>query len=732
MCALFLTDLFTNRIELLCKNDKSLSSAYKKVRGKINGYAKCINVPISELQILHISDDSGNLQKKLVQYIKSVSSKKKKYQGEILSILRRLVAKIFSEVVTKTASNKKAATKSLSVADLQAPSWMNPILDLLVRQQEKNKYLRNDSAAYQQRPLTENSIIFFEALLKVVKQFNPLTLESLLTDYRPQIYLELKKLCSPVKLRALQTYTLKIRNKLGIFEPSKSVIHLPANCWSPQFQSQWEKYEELAEQGIPDGSSLARHALYYNVSVKAARKITIAKNKSSLSIGLYHCLPLPDDWKIEDLLSLKTRKITIAGQERQEFYNEFVEKYRIREQNRATNSKRIGFDSRSFFSFKTALNAVAAFNGHFHLIEPFNNAYQLKLDKDSTKLRKDHKKRQYSLSQVDSQIAELEVEFNKIVKNKSFMRRPGITIPDADRAMRFCTFYMILLVFRFLGVRQRNVRNFRLMQNPENAEYPDGNIGFRKDGTVVIHYEPDEIKTKRRLHLEFNLHEHNNTHGLLIRGLTTYFKKIYPYINKNTPLTFENQFFAQRSLQGKFIRLPEKASNFSRLFMYWSETFLKFEHHKGEKYSPLNPHFFRGLCTDWLVKVLHFTLDQAAEYIGIDPMTLKSEYLDRNRTYDATTFVTDKNRKIRLNTKLKEEFKNQHRLEEENKFEIARRDKQFNELTKQLDKLQSRLDEDELDKANLRAQLIVKDNLIQELLIEQKRLNQLLNSDETP
>lgn len=390
-----------------------------------------------------------------------------------------------------------------------------------------------------------------------------------------------------------------------------------------------------------------------------------------------------------------------------------VERYRLVVHERSTKHKRVGYDSAPFISFKDAVKAVAAFNGHFKLVQQFNEAYPNKPDKVSKQRCKNEKKRRYPLAEVDAQIERLEPRFNHAVKFRKFDRANTRTALEADTAARLCIFYVMILTLRIMGLRQQNIRNLKLMRNLNKL---DGNIGIRHDGTVIFHFEPEETKNGKRLHSEWNLRDHGETHGKLIHAVLDYHKYVLPYIRANALEDLEDQFFVHMPKQcGKFRRFdPHNNSILYSRFIWWGYMFLDFEDARAADRLMLNPHHFRGLCTDWLINVLGFTFEQAADYIADDPLTIKLEYLDRNRTHDPTQHVSDTNRVIRA--------RDSERRARGANGKATPPDAELMTLSQRVELLQSQVESATEIKAALQAQLASKDERISRLEEELGRL----------
>ena len=643
-----------SQIEEACENNDRLLPVYKKIKGKIYKYAESLNIPIKSLLVTHVVNNNGKIDKGFIAFLENRWTKKKnllkekKYHGEIYSNLRRLI----SSIVPKDNTTENVSKENLShtlILERQSPKWLDPLLKVLPRHIIGRGKNTPKGEKYRLSPLTDNSILLLNTILKVINLNGLKSLESLFIDSHEKILTELKNYCFGNKFSNIRSSLYKRRKQLGFSFDIPKLKSLPVENWSPKFNSQWETFEKSAgNKNSLNNSRIAKAAIKHKISLNSVKEITFDSYKKALCIGLFYCQPLPENWGIEDLLKVETRVFETGEVKYEETYNQFVEKFQLREQNCVRRVKRSGYNSSTFTLFKTALKSVGVHNGFFSLVERFGKAHTGKLDLEMRNSEKEKKKKVYSIKEIDELIESLEYRFLQVVKDQSFKRQPGISSTITDENMRLCLFYPMFLVLRLLGIRQKNVRNFRLMLDPENPLNPDGNIGFRKDGTLVIHFQDYETKNGKTVHHEYNLNQHELTHGRLIHAMKIYLKKVYPYIILNASLPLDRQVFVvvSRKMKG-FIPLPDNARSFNSIFKSWANEFVTCKNLTKENYIPINPHFLRGLCTDWLVTVLKFTIDQAAEYIADDPLVLRKHYLDRNRIFNATDFVTEKNKLLR-------------------------------------------------------------------------------------
>jgi hypothetical protein len=735
----FFSSLFVNQINSLCQKDPSFASVYKeKVRGKIIAYGRSINVSINDLKVIQVADDRGSLHKDLVSFIKNFSPRSestperiKKYRGEIYSDVERVVSGIFNQAINEQSlSLVDNENLSGSFLERQCPEWMAPLLAKLGRTTKLTGRCSPQGAARLKYPLTSMAVELLDVLLRISRTNSCSSLESLLVDSRFDIHAELKTHYSGNQYHNLLNTFNRLRGKLGFSLPARVLESIPFEKWPVKLQEQWKVYETGTKNGVPKDSTLAETAVNFSTPLNQSSQRTIDNHKTAISIGLFHCQPFPDDFGVQNFLALEERKVIIGGVPYPEFYNQFVDRYRSREMSRQSVVKRVGFSSMSFNNFKTGLSVVAAFNGFFPLIKPFARAYQQNNDVGARRDKKDVKKQLYSIDEIDENIARLELEFIETVKNQSFERCDGVSTTESDKKMRLCLFYPIFITLRYLGLRKRNVKNFRLMLNPENRKHPEGNVGFRKDNTLVIHFTEKETKNKKALHLEFNMRDHAETHGVLIRGLKMYYKKVYPYILQNATTTLDRQFFAQKKIKvdgsGRFAVLPNITKAFDGMFIWSANEFLTFKKVNNRNQPVLNPHHLRGTCVDWLVDVVKCELEEAAEYVADLVDTLRNEYQDRHRIHNATSTITRRNRDLRAAKQEAEATENARRVAEQEKIETARRIEREDYMQKQMDRMEQTMNRVEASNFALEAKLAASEARADSLAAENARLTELL------
>lgn len=656
------SDLFEPEIDKICLSDHRLNISYGKVKCRFREFAESIDVPFGALRMFHISETSGGMNKQFNEFLTNLRGKKKsnrpehKRKAEIYSISERVIV---------AASGKKSDGIKISATELNAPSWLEPILEILPRDMPKSERTKfKGTRKHREYPLTLHGELLLEAILKISAVYDLSCPRTLLIDYVDKLRADIRNTPRGQRPKCILETLRYVIKKLNFGKARLSSRSLKFENWPPRLKQQFEVYAEIAVTKIGKTSTLSKLADFHKMKICSVNENTVKHHKHILEIGLSHCQPLPEDCGIEDLLLLDKRKIEIGGVEYCEAFNKFVDGYRKVEQDKSSKSKRTGFDSASFKFFREAVNNIGKCNGFFHLVKDFAPTCVPYLDIETIEKKKADKKKAIALKDLDQQITLLEKDVDYIIKRGLFKEDTSIGKAKTGTALKKCLYFPILIVARFLGLRQKNIRCATLMKNPENKENPSGNIGIKKDGTLVFHFKANETKNNKTIHIEFNEKQHGKTHGMLIRGLTKYFKKVRPYIiSLGATNLGEKCFFYLPEGQLDFQQFNESnGSQFYDIFTSWSGIFLENFLNVPERFGEtLNPHFFRGVCCDWLHDELGLTFDEIGEYIGDLAETVRKEYIDRNRIHNATDSITAAN--IKLDSLIKQAEQNDNRTE---------------------------------------------------------------------
>lgn len=655
---------FAKLVDHITKDDPRLNTIFGQVKGKLVKYAGWRNKNYEDLQLVEIASidkkSKEKLNENLVKFINSLKKSNREgdfsygYKSSIFSIIKRLTGRI----IVEANSEYSAETNNESSNLIHIPPWMDSILDYIPRRRGNKSYPLGDPRR-RQLPLSEDSQKLLLTLDHLSRKHAINSFESLFVTHKKEFIQETNDKFYGKDRRSFINGYQSLGKRFGFIPTKKAPGHLSLEFWSPTAKKQWETFKSLALQGVPANSFLSQQEQLYKVKLNRLKKKSIQNYLYSLEIGLSHCVLPAGDWSFKDLLD--TKKITIElpdGRPHPHSYNEIVDGFRKREQERESSVKRKGFDSAVFGHFRSALIAVANYNGLAYQVQKFRDAYKTTFDKELRELKKSKKDKLYTITEIDGQLDALEERFNEIIiVNKTFDPKSGMEPKEFDEAMRFCQFYAMFLVMRFVGLRQINVRNLRVMKNPENRERPGGNIGFREsNGNLVLHFEKHEMKNNKILHFEFNPESMDETHGPLIRGLRLYDQYVYKHVLSNKDDSLDDHYFVQKSEEAdKYTRLVDHEGNFGSMFTSMVQDYLVFESLNAKNYLAFNPHFLRRVCINWLVNDLRMPLEGASYYVADTIETLIKEYLDKDRIHDASHFVEAINRKLKDDKKVKKD-----------------------------------------------------------------------------
>ena len=104
------------------------------------------------------------------------------------------------------------------------------------------------------------------------------------------------------------------------------------------------------------------------------------------------------------------------------------------------------------------------------------------------------------------------------------------------------------------------------------------------------------------------------------------------------------------------------ANHFYRLFKNDSLRFLNFGDRSMEFGNGIHPHFFRGMCCDWLYYDIGLSEDNIARYIGDSVLTLRLTYMVSNLGYDSKGALDEAREKLRNSSEIIDSIKNANSL----------------------------------------------------------------------
>jgi hypothetical protein len=279
-------------------------------------------------------------------------------------------------------------------------------------------------------------------------------------------------------------------------------------------------------------------------------------------------------------------------------------------------------------------------------------------------------------------------EFRRVIRERSYTTLGSGTNKQARKNMRFCLFFVLLVTLRYMGHRQQQIRRCEIGRN----------VVFGSDGSIHFNWKAKEIKNKNELDQLLDRDSHL-THRLLIDVLRAYYFKIYrPHVSKNRAITpegrdlVENQLFVYMTPEGKFKRFdPEDSKPFSGRFSRWSCLFMEFNGRANTLGKGLNPHYFRGIATDWMVDDLGVTVAKVAAFIGDTEQTLKRHYLREDPKLIAAPALEEANNNLKS-----KEHKHSVALIENKKIseleeELGQRDQLLLQASQRIEELQGEI-----------------------------------------
>jgi hypothetical protein len=606
-------------LESWCTAKSSEGKVYLKVKGVLRDYAEHIGTTPQRLRIMDVYDGSGQLHPKILNYINRLSAKRNKsidrlerYRREIRSRLRYLY-KILCQAVT--SDNKKVLLN-------EVPEQMWPILPYLRR------VGGNGIGSKEQRlqlPLSDLGLVELTVFLKVWRKFKLSTLKELLVDYAPALYSELRKTAPAKMLGRLISDIPVLRKKASLKSEKRKRQSLPEKLWPQTLSQEWKVFEHVAKNGIGANRELARAKRRYKVSVGKLSIETVNGYREAMCYALGVIRP-SGDLSILDLITLIERKVECEDDEDLKWYNPLVDLFRAFEQAKQGPVKPQENDSDKFYIFRAAVNSIAACNGHARLVKRFNRAYSMMLAKEEREQRKDKKKRGLTLAWVDNQIAQLNLQFLQIIKKGSFK---GKNNPLAHHNLCLIMFFVWFVTLRYMGYRQQSLVKCVVGEN----------FILRDDGSILLQFD-----TKNGKRIKMDLNSGSPNHALLWSVLTLYYKKVYPYLVKESGNTLNGRLFVMKS------RPFKHHTHFYLTFVRYRNKFMAtaLDELPPEMRYQLHPHFLRGLCADWMIIVLGMSFEEAADVLGDEPETLKLAYVDKKRVRDAGAIFEAVNRRRQL------------------------------------------------------------------------------------
>lgn len=690
-------DLFNRPLDMLldaiCSGRPTLEAVRRKVNALLTAYEDHCGraLRVSDVYVDPPYPGGEVLARKLLDYVAGLPlpadrspARHRRRKWEDKSALRRLLREYLTDLGRRGDSEEQV---SLAGMDEMPEGW-EVLRKILCRRRPGR---RPGKCAADSIPVGETSYSFAsQHLVLALREVSTETGEKDLTVLLGKLYTDvtraMKRNAPAANHSGLSSQFSTIRGRYfeAVGQPvPRRKVSLPLGSFPEPLKSQVEKFRSVARLGFGSSDKLRRVAKVYGFKGEPYRESSINSAVKSLEIGLGHIVAEKGEWAgrlgVEDLIA--TRPVEVRGKGGKvtdlRYVNDYVEVYRVKQWAAATPSKMAEFDSRNFEHFRSALILVAGVNGFGEHIEDFRKGYKLQLDRATRRDKKARKKKAFRRSDVDGEISRLKKEAFKIVNEGSFKTHRAGRDLETHRRMTKVLLLVNMSVLRYLGYRQQCLRVCRLGEH----------VFFNEDGSICFDFPEDVTKNGKHIRLTLSPGEHGSTHGQLLEILWKYYDCVYPYIQSRSPGVRDHLFVAVSPRTGNFRRYKGE-NDFEVYFTSWGKTHLRYEIFPGAQAQNFNlhPHFFRGLCVDWLLEDLGWGRDAVATFIGDEPETLR-EYINQNKIHDATKLLTQSN----LLLKAEKEARERPRAEAELKTVKIEYEKALRAKEEQVQELLSQL-----------------------------------------
>lgn len=475
---------------------------------------------------------------------------------------------------------------------------------------------------------------------------------------------------------------------------------VPFKEFPEPLKSQVERYRRAALKGFGSSDGLRRVARDYNLKEEPYSACTVDSAIADIGIGLGHIAAAKGEkikrLGVKDLISTRPVKIRNEAGKVVEVrpVNDNTELYYRRQREAVTPSKRANFDTATFQQYRAALIAVAAVNGCEEYINDFRKGYKTRLDMVTRRGKKSTKKRVFRRPAVDGEISRLKGEAFAIIDEGSFKRKHVGQDDEAHGRMTKILLVVCMAVLRRLGYRQQCLRACKVGEH----------VFFNADGSIRFDFPEGVTKNRKHIRITLSPRDHGATHGELLDILWKYYREVYPYILSRDDGVDGHLFVSVSRETGNFSKFMHE-EGFNNCFDDWGKTHLRYDNFPGAQENNLNlhPHFFRGLCVDWLIEDLGWSRDAVATFIGDEPGTLR-DYINEHMVYDPTRLLTQYNMML----KAEEAERQRPRAEAELKAlraeyqkALRAKDEQIQELLSQSRVIAGLLDREKSEKEDL-------------------------------
>jgi hypothetical protein len=640
---------FDEAVDEACKIELALKKVRKKMNALLEDYAVGRGTSMGKLRLVDLYTGQGKLRPEFERHILEIYPLSNKSRPSYVSCAKRMI-----KAIAKAKGVKSTEVVSLPIGT-EIPDEVKRMLAVLPRDGTREEL--RDPERRTELPLTRNAVFLLLAVLSVWAEYELTELEMVLRDRVRELRRAIRQITGREYADSTNQLINHVRTSLGIPAP-EPVSHLvPLEEMLEPLRTEIMNYCALASTLGDEKPSkerekerrLIRKAAKHGRTLRQHRRGTVRQTAVYLGRMYGHILPAIradglQSFGLKDLMAITSEAgVDEDGEEEVKLYNKYLEIYRNIEMEKSNEYKRAGYDSTNFKNCYVNIRKVAAYNGYFAPVKKFSEAYRsITLDTERTELRKEVKKRIFSLTFVDAQLKVLRVKYERILKSKSFMRGPDRQEGEANLDLTLCFFYVAFVMMRYLSYRQQCIRKCAVGTN----------ITFNPDGSVTLFWTRHQVKNKKPIRVTLTPERYDGAWEPVIHALTSYHDTVYPYVlklaNKQGTLdSLERQFNLRLSWDNSVVRWdPDTATGFYEWFHRWARNFLAFPEEAIEADIRFNPHFLRGLCMDWMISI-GMSLKDISSITGDTEIVISLKYLDQSAANDATRVLAQTDRRLK-------------------------------------------------------------------------------------
>jgi hypothetical protein len=673
MNPLFLNEYFMPLIQDAVIDDPALATAFNKVKGKFESFSSYRQTKVDELKLRDLCTSDLKLHPHVRRYIEQIPQRSsqtrdryEKYKVEIGSnMLRAVEAAARARQLDGEMAENEVQEKSIPIIHEY------PLLAEIYKLLPGKKTPSGKGFIHVNEP-SELGLLFYTGCAGALKNCSPASVKEFLSTYVSEIRRSCKSVCPPDKLSSVVQIFITIRRNLGIQTSRKCKLLLEQ--WPSPLREEMRNLYAAVRGNIPE--HVYEKARQHDITLKSELSHFTVLDAEELIERLIRHYPLGQRLSVRDIL--KTTETVVSKPEGGKtilYENEFLTPFRQAEQEKVSDGKRKGFDSRSFKNAVSSLLVLSSYNGIFDYYELVKKAFAPKLDVVRIKERKAQKKAVIDRQVIDKWLADEFPKFETILNTGSFKRDKRKRLhPQSDDNMRFILFYLRFITIKVMGHRQRQLRDCKYGENLIVA--PDS-ITFKFSGR----------QTKNRKPLQFTANEKTSgkSHGLLIKAHYLYYRRAFAYVQaRYAPWSTDvqnphNQVFVYLTNDGLFKRYErDDTKRFSSQFKLGCYKYLKHPELLKEAALLAHAHYFRGAAMDTFVFDQGGSPDAASKYFGVSGKVMEQFYKDKDAPQDASRDV------ILMNAQMKELDALMSRADARQASEDGKADEQSSEVIRHL------------------------------------------------